>query len=553
MIDTANTLKTQKLFYTVFLLLAALGIYLRFDQFTLQVLLDDEWHVIHQLLARSPAELATTLGVADFSIPLALLYWVEAQWFGLSELAMRWPMMLAGIVFLCLAPLYVRRHFDERVALVFMFLLAVSPRLIVYSQTARPYAVTLFLSFLAVIAFHKFVESDSSRMKWAAIYVPCAVACAWLHLVTLPVVVAPFAVFGIAALAGGDRNRIRRMFYLGLITLALMLLLLLPPLWSQPEDLAIKLGADLPGISAFYGMLFAWAGTGSTLLVLISMLLAATGAADTWRKLPLTPSLLSGLALTLGLILATQPAWVQFPITLTRYLLVALPLFLLALAAGLIRAHDIHAEHWGKTGQTVSLIVMVCLLLAWAVSSPLPRFLSRPNSNLLHAVYQFDFRDRHNLVRQYQQSLPVSPVWKRLTGFPADSIKVAVAPFSFESHHWNAARWEQLSRQRVMPGYLIALCGDTRWGEVPDNQRFNFTNAGYLADPAGMRRRGFDLLVYQKPASFAGLELSPEIDLTAPACEQRIRFLYHDPVYEDEWVVVFALDEALGDSLRAER
>ena len=35
-------------FYLDFLLLVAIGSYLRLDQFTLKVLLDDEWHVIHQ-------------------------------------------------------------------------------------------------------------------------------------------------------------------------------------------------------------------------------------------------------------------------------------------------------------------------------------------------------------------------------------------------------------------------------------------------------------------------------------------------------------------------
>ena len=108
-------------FYLAFFVVAAFGIYLRLDQFTLQVLLDDEWHVIHQLLAKSPTELLQTFGASDFSIPLALFYWLELKLFGLSELAMRWPMMLAGISAIILFPLYIRNYFDDKTTLIFLF------------------------------------------------------------------------------------------------------------------------------------------------------------------------------------------------------------------------------------------------------------------------------------------------------------------------------------------------------------------------------------------------------------------------------------------------
>ena len=125
----ANINRKPHGFYLAFLLLVVIGSYLRLDQFTLQVLLDDEWHVIHQLLYKTPLELYQTFGEADFSIPLALLYWLELKLFGLSELAMRWPMMLAGISALIIFPFYTRNYIDDKATLVFLFLLAISPRL----------------------------------------------------------------------------------------------------------------------------------------------------------------------------------------------------------------------------------------------------------------------------------------------------------------------------------------------------------------------------------------------------------------------------------------
>lgn len=548
-----HTSSASRGFYLVFCVIAALGIYLRLDQFTVQVLLDDEWHVIHQLLAKTPTELVQTFGIADFSIPLALLYWVELTHFGLSEFGMRWPMMLAGCLFLCLAPLYVRRYFNDSVALVFMLLIAMSPSLIIYSKTARPYAITLLLSLLAITLFQNFVRSEKTSFKWGALYLLCAIASSWLHLVTLALVVSPFAVYGIPALFNGDRKRVARLFKLGLVTLAGLLLVLLPPLLGHPEDLTIKLGEQLPGMSSYYGMLFFWMGTGSASLVLIGVLLAIIGAGPTWRQLPLITCLLTGLVFTLFMILMTQPAWVHHSLTLTRYLLAAMPLFLLATASGVMRVNDELAARWGRKGQSIAAVVFFSLFVFWVSASPLPKVLTQPNSNSLHAAYQFDYREEENLVLQYQKDFPVSPFWKILSSFPAGSIKITATPFSFETHHWDAARWEQISHQRVMPGFLTGFCDGHWWGEVPRDGGYRFRNTGYLADRVDLIARGFDLLVYQRPVRAPEVAENQGFALTAAHCEPKIREHYGKPVYEDRLIVVFSLSDNIRALINAKR
>jgi hypothetical protein len=540
-------------FYLVFFAIAVLGLYLRLDQFGLQVLLDDEWHVIHQLLAKSPGELVQTFGAADFSIPLALLYWLELKLFGLSEIGMRWPMMLAGIVFLCVSPLYLRSFFDDKVALIFMFMIAISPRLIIYSKTARPYALTLLLSLLAIGLLQRFVNLEKPSFMSGALYVLCAVTSSWLHLISLPLVVAPFAVYGIPALLNRDWKRVGRLFKLGLVTLAALLTVVLPPMLGHPEALAVKLGAQMPEIQTYYGLLYVWMGTSSLAVVLIGLLLAGLGASAVWREFPITPSILTGMALTLGLILLTQPAWVQYPLTLSRYLLPAMPLFLLAIAAGVSRCSDGLTDKLGVTGSYVSVVVFASVLLLMAFYSPLPKMLARPNSNMLHSVYQFDYREDKNLVIQYQEDFPVSPFWQKLAALPTDSIKIAATPFSFETHHWDAARWEQISHQRVMPGYLTGFCDGSWWGEVPRDRGYRFRNVGYLSDQDDLLKRGFDLLVYQKPVRLPGADKNEGFALTATQCEPTIREHYPVPVYEDQWVVVFPLSESIRGLINATR
>lgn len=538
-------------FSLVFSAIALLGVYLRLNQFGFQVLLDDEWHVIHQLLFNSPLQLVTTFGHADFSIPLALLYWLELETIGLSELGMRWPMMLAGIGFLCAAPLYLRRHFGSRIALLFMLLIALSPRLVVYSKTARPYALTLLISLMAIVFFQKFIDSDKPAFKWGLLYAVCAIASSWLHLISLPLVIAPFAVYGIPALINGDKKRVVQLFKLGVCTLAGLLVLLLPPLMAEPEALGLKMGAQLPDFQTFYGMLYVWLGTSSPLVVMAGIVLAALGAGTVWRGLPTCVSLVSGIALTLVLILLTQPAWVQYSVTLSRYLLAVLPLFLLAVAAGTIRVSDGLVELAGQRGRYTAYMLFSAMLLYMLYQSPLQEMLAYPNSNSLHAVYQFDYREDQNPVIRYQEDIPLSPFWQKLASLPPGLVRIAATPFSFESHRWDAARWEQISGQRVMPGFLTGFCDGFWWGEVPQDGRFRFHNVAYLSNPEDMRQRGFELLVYQKPFKLPEEDGIQSLVLAAQGCEPKMRDQFGKPVYEDNWLVVFALSDNMRSLIHA--
>ncbi len=531
-------------FYLMFLTAVSVGIYLRLDQIGLQVLLGDEWHVIHQLLFKSPTQLFLTFGHADFSIPLALLYWIESRLFGLSEFGMRWPMLLAGLCTLIVFPLYVRKHFSDKVTLLFSVLLAVSPTLLIYSRTARPYALTLLLSLLAVGVLHRFVESEKTSWKLGLVYVVIAVVCAWLHLVSLPIVVAPFFVLGIPALLSRDWSKVRRLILPGVLTLAGMLVLLLPPMLSHPEALAVKLGVQLPNAGTVYGALFFWLGTSSRAVVLASLVFTLLGASSLWRDFPLTRSITLGLILTCGLILFTQPAWVQYPLTFARYLLPVIPLLLLSISIGVFKLVEVLSFRLnGVSERFASSAVLVLFLLSVAYNSPLLRILAKPNSNSLHSVYQFDFRDQHNLIMIYQQDFPVSPFWQRLALFPRDSLKIVASPFSFETHHWDAARWEQISKQRVMPGFLEGFCAKNRWGEVPDGQGFEFKNVGYLSDRNDLIARGFDLIVYQKPFKVITYQGEKELGMDTANCELEVQTQFPAPIYEDQWLVAIPLSE----------
>src|SRR5207248_1159585 len=157
------------------------GIGLRFDQLPSQLLLDDEWHAVYRVVHDTPTAIFLDFGHSDSSIPLTLLYYVESRAFGLSELAMRWPLVVAGIATLVFFPWYVARRIGHGEALLFAALLAISPLLYFFSRMARPYALTLFLVYVAQFVFRRYVEARAPKRADAAIYAGSAALAAWLH------------------------------------------------------------------------------------------------------------------------------------------------------------------------------------------------------------------------------------------------------------------------------------------------------------------------------------------------------------------------------------
>ncbi len=161
----------RRLLFPVCLLAAfVVGALLRLDQVLAQVLLDDEWHLVHQITYYPPTHMVTTFGGADYSIPLALLDWVAMQQFALSEFTLRLPMIVAGLLTVIVLPMGLRGRLEGRVIALFALLLALSPFLISYSRIARPYALTLLAVYLAYGLFERASAGPEIRWKSALGY-----------------------------------------------------------------------------------------------------------------------------------------------------------------------------------------------------------------------------------------------------------------------------------------------------------------------------------------------------------------------------------------------
>lgn len=514
------------------------GIAIRLFQYPQQVLLDDEWHAIHQLLrGKSPGELFLSLGHADYSIPLGLLYWLEMRWFGLSEWAMRWPMLLAGVATLVLLPTWARGRFPRRVTLIFAGLLAVSPLLLIYSHTARPYALTLLLTLFGLYACYRALGERGPRAGWAAAYALCCALGTWLHAIAGPVLFAPLLLEGGRRLLGRAELPWRRLLWVGAPAALLTAVLVLPPLLAEPAGLALKTDAASVSWATAWGALHSWLGTPSSVVAVLLLALAALGLGPLLRQQRIAQALLLGLGLVLLAVLVLRPASVNHPLTFARYLLAALPLLLLATACGIDRVLQYAREN---RALAAALAVLPVVYLG---TSPLRDLLVLPNSHVTHSRFQFDFRPGHNRIARYQRAtLAGSAFWSRLSSEPRASLRIAAAPFYFETYHWDAPRWEQASEQRVRPAFLTGYCAERRFGEVPDDGRFPLRNAWWLSRIVRGDASMPDWLVFTRPiARFAGTPESEQMREEAERCITRLMDDLGPPDFDDDALIAWRL------------
>ena len=169
--------------------------------------------------------------------------------------------------------------------------------------------------------------------------------------------------------------------------------------------------------------------------------------------------------------------------------------------------------------------------------------LRHPNAQTVGLVYHFDFRPEKNAFLPYIEAIPLSPFWESLASRPG-SLRIAAAPFYFESYNWDASRWERLSGQTVLPGFLTGLCVEQRWGEVPQRPEFRFRNAVHLADEGLLAQRKIDFIVWQRPYVHAGKGEPEAIGNDTAHCEAVLRAKFASPTFEDSHIVVFPVSRS---------
>ena len=518
----------------------ATGVYLRVTQLSTQILLDDEWHAIHKLLHSDVKGILTSFGVADYSIPLTLYYRFLADHGGLSEWGMHLPLLVAGIALLVVAPLLMRRDVAPPVRATWIALLAISPLLVYLTRTARPYALTCLLAFVAVVAFRNWWRRAPHATAWASLYVIAIALAGWLHLITLPFTLLPFAYYAIVAALSqreqSGRRAILRLLCLGAAVGVLLAVALGPPIVASTAQLTGKAGADSVTLDSAYRTALLMGGFASPWALAIELALFVAGAIGFARRDGDFVAYIAVLCIgTAIVIVVARPAWIQHPLVFARYMLPALPFALLFVAEGVVAvAARVRRPIVGPVA------VALAALLLFRIG-PMPGYLYFPNQFMEHARFQFDYDDAHN---PYVLEIPREPIpafYRQLAKRRPGSVTLIEAPWRLESNFIPFPWYQAVHRQFIKIGLVTPICGVRDFGEYPPGTTgLRFRNFVHLTDVLAGKNAGADYLVMHRKA----WKTPPDADVDWPdvdACLPAIAAKLGAPTYRDESIVVFDL------------
>jgi len=545
----AGEARTSRNAWLVLLLLAiVLGAFLRSWQLGTQILLDDEWHAINKLLRATDArDIATHFGLADYSIPLTLYYRFLYLHGGLTDWGMRLPMLLAGVGLLAVAPWFTRGLLSMPARSVWVGLMALSPLMIYHSRTARPYAITTFLCFVAIFAFRAWWHGGERRWRWALLYVAVTFLAGWLHLIALSFALAPFLYYGLFAvrdsLAAADRaaglRRLRDLVLLGVGAAVPLAAALLPPLIGDAAALAAKTGTDSATPESIYRTLLICFGISSPWLLALFGVLGALGIRSLWQRERDFVGYASFVVLVgVAAIIASKAAWLQHQLNFARYIQPVVPFLLLALAEGSIVVLE------RLRSDAVRSSIAAAGLFAVYLAGPIPRYLYSPNQFMTDQYFQFDYDPAHNPYLTVLPQGPIPDFYRQLGQRPPRSLTLIETPWSLETNHDPQPLYQAVHRQYIRIALTTPECGVSDYGNYPESaagmqlSRFTHLSAVLRGETAGAAY----LIVHLRPWPESDGPPSgwPDVATCLPVIEQRLGA----PVYRDADIKVFALDTA---------
>lgn len=518
------------------------GAILRLWQLAGQVPVGDEWYGLRAATTFPLADLFTHLRQVDYSIPIALYLRLAAATVGLTDLTVRAPFVLCGLVAVLVCPLLVRREVGRTTGAVFAWLLATNPFLIAYSRFARPYGITVAAAFVAVIAFERWWAGGGLRP--AVAYVVLALLAGALHPVTVVFVLAPVLVALLRSITGSARSGLRRStrpLLLGTAVALPLLALLAPSLIANPQQTVGRLNESAPTASSWARSFTLLVGPGPTLLAVAMAALAILGCFTLLRqRSTLVMTLAASSSCLLIVLVALHPGHVAYPLQGARYLSPILPLLLLLVAAGTVRA----AAAAARLGRALPTLVPVLLVGVVVATGPLPAACFWPNDWMVSWLFGPIGPGDASTGRPP----PGTPAFYRaLAAVPPGRLRLVEAPFFIPISGNLMPNYQWLHRQHTLVGFTQGLCGGWDRFEVPLDGRVRLSSIVSLTAPEPLRARGVDLVVVHRDLqkelrlNAAQRRALRRMDRSVEGCVIALESWFGAPVWDGGGVVVFSV------------
>jgi len=538
--ESGETRPVRLLFVGILLVGAAL----RVAYLDRQVVLGDELHPVRVAQEQSLGWILTHYRVQDNCIPITACAWLLDRTVGLEELGFRALSWLPGILLVLLALRASRTLLPAADRALLGWLVAASPLLVFWSREARPYAAVSLLGPLALLALVRWAHAGRRSDLLAT-----AAAQAGLLYFNLPS--APFVgcldlagiVWGALAAPAGARLRgAWRMTLPGLVALAFTLALVGPALASLREVLGEheqwgSTWEERPGARTYldaaqlaFGFSRFHSGSPWQLLLALPAALALLGLWRLCRRHPRValPALilLAGPALayasTAFILIERGRVWL-------RYQAAAIPVLLFLCAYGWSGLRTAVAARWAAVARPLSAIA-AALLLAHALAGPLLDGVGPGRPFGLAFSRLFD-----------AEPLTAGVGEGRAPAFYADVPEGAVVVEWPPRHQWfdlyaayqrmhgrAVMRWQAVETEHPGLAFRTFVFGR-------ENIARRAPRGAFVVLHKDLGEERFFMREGRRPTRADGVIRPTPIDPVLATC----RSAFGEPVYEDEWLVVF--------------
>ena len=550
------------------------GFYLRLYLLADQVFCDDEWHGLYYVIGKSPVWLLTHFSIPGATcIPLNLYTWILGASVGWSELMLRLPSLVCGLLCVVVAPLLARKLIGKRRAAWLALLLAVSPLLIFYSRICRPYSAVAFLAFTAILLAARWMQSGG--LLPALIFIGTGVLAIYFHLFAVVTVMAPVLAAFVFHARRLEKSRttvagppLRHWTVVAAAMIGITAFLVLPALIHSVQSTfftVARVGTltlrSVPQVALLIS------GTGQPVLALLFWAALVVGAVGQCRRNPWFGGMLISLyPLHVLALILSRPDSAQSAILLTRYCIPLVPVSLLLVACGIQAALETLAARVTFRPALQTLVALACVATL-VLAGPLPQCYVAPNNFTSHGAYQHRYEpiDWHRSF--YSDFTPagfplittirvdeVSPFYRLLAEHPG-SRPIVEYPMLIGDHFNPLYYYQHFHRRPVLVGYTTDVTlsrglaqgnifGNTYIDQilslVPDPAQLRFRNLVDMDDLAAMRVRNVEYIVLHKrfEAQLSAMAL-PLPDLER--LEREYQKTLGAPAYEDANIMAFRL------------
>ncbi len=562
-------------FTAILILWGMIGAFLRLHLITDQVLLDDEWHGLFYATGHPLAYLLRYTTADATCAPLNAYAWILLHTTGWSEIGLRLPSLVPGLLALVILPLLVRRIHGEAAACIFATFLAFSPFLTFYSRIFRPYSALAFLEFIAIYSAGIWLYTGEKRFRWLCLFTSAAAL--YFHPVAAIGILAPWAVAGVLYFwsrktkPGSCIPNFRPGWRSVMLTAGLVVSMF--ALTVQPTVIAENMVPGSPlaidTLKQFLMMLF---GTSSVMLAGGLTLMCLLGAWTLFREHFFWGAVFALTAfLHLLMIVVCRFAGIEAPIVLARYLTILFPLAHVCAAVGLIQCA---ARISGLTEfrkppiRKLSFALAILVFASWILTNPLWYAYAAPNNFTNHSAFiesgQFGGWDKP--YRSWFLPQSVSSDQPRMSAFyrglPQRTRRLIEYPMMLGDHFNYYYFYQHYHGKQIIIGYtdivgIMPLNRDCIYPDyfvnhviraVDDRRGIRFGNMVDILDAEAVRRSRADYLICHK--DLLG-EFLPGIRLSAKTltpglkeCVEQSTKHFGPPVFEDETIVVFGVADS---------